>query len=173
MRLTDEYKEQQKELHESNKNYGTSSFIYKSHILGVIDFFKPKNVLDYGCGKGLSKQFIDTPLTLYDPCIKGLDSDPDSADLVICTDVLEHIEPECLDDVLDHLQKLTDLAGFFSIHTGPAIKILSDGRNAHLIQQEYNWWLPKIWSRFDLVSYGRGGGGFYVIVTKRGLNGFR
>lgn len=166
-RLTDEYKAQQKDLHK-NEHYGTSSTIYKDHIKSVIDVFNPETVLDYGCGKGLSASFITKPLTLYDPCIKGRDTLPKPSEMVICTDVLEHIEPDCLGSVLDHLKELTLTVGFFSIHTGPAKKVLSDGRNAHLIQEDFRWWLPKLWERFDILSYNRGGGGFYVIVVPRG-----
>jgi hypothetical protein len=42
------------------------------------------------------------------------------------------------------LAKITQNFGFFSIHMGPAGKILSDGRNAHLIQKPRSWWLSKL-----------------------------
>lgn len=166
--LTDNYKEQQRQLHDSNDSYGTSSGIYKNEICSIITQVNPVDVVDYGCGKGLSKAFINKPLTLYDPCIAGRDTRPEPADMVICTDVLEHIEPELLDNVLDDLQRLTKKVGFFAIHTGPAKKVLSDGRNAHLIQEEYRWWLPRLWDRFDIMAYNRAGGGFYVIVGLKG-----
>jgi hypothetical protein len=70
--------------------------------------------------------------------------------MVTCIDVLEHIEPDCLDNVLDDLERLAEVLVFLTIHTGPAAKVLSDGRNAHLTQQPIEWWLPKIWNRFDL-----------------------
>ena len=72
--------------------------------------------------------------------------------MVCCIDVLEHIEPDLLDNVLDHLAALTEGIAFLSVDTGPAIKTLSDGRNAHLIQQQLTWWLPKIWERWDLQT---------------------
>lgn len=168
MLLTDNYKDQQRQLHESNNFYGTSSGIYKNEICALINATNPAAVLDYGCGKGGSASFIKKPLTLYDPCIPGRDAKPLPADMVICTDVLEHIEPEFLDSILDDLQRLTKSIGFFSIHTGPAKKVLIDGRNAHLIQEEFRWWLPKLWERFEIMAYNRAGGGFYVIVVPRG-----
>lgn len=73
--------------------------------------------------------------------------------MVACIDVLEHIEPDYLEDVLDHLESLTEVILFCSIHTGPAGKTLDDGRNAHLIQQPYTWWLPKLWDRFEVQSF--------------------
>jgi len=56
------------------------------------------------------------------------------SDLVTCIDILEHIEPELLENVLLELKRLHGRLYFFTIHLGPAGKTLSDGRNAHLIQ---------------------------------------
>ena len=57
--------------------------------------------------------------------------------------------------------------GFFTIHTGPAGKVLADGRNAHLIQQPSSWWLPKLCERFEIDHLQRTKGGFAVIVSPR------
>lgn len=85
--------------------------------------------------------------------------------MVACIDVLEHIEPDCLDNVLDHLCALTEGILFCSIDTGPAVKVLSDGRNAHLTQQPIEWWLPKIWERWDIQTVQRTTEhGFYVLA---------
>jgi hypothetical protein len=110
---------------------------------------KTTDVLDYGCGKQTLKALLPYVVG-YDPCIPGLDDPPSPADLVVCTDVLEHIEPTCLAAVLDDLQRVTGSALFATIATGPAKKFLADGRNAHLIQKPIEWWLPKFWYRFDL-----------------------
>jgi hypothetical protein len=85
--------------------------------------------------------------------------------MVASIDVLEHIEPDYLDNVLDHIQSLTEIVAFLTIHTGPAMKTLPDGRNAHLTQQDMDWWLPKLWARFDLQTIQRTHEhGFYVIA---------
>ena len=81
-----------------------------------------------------------------------------SYDVSLSVDVLEHIEPEYLESVLDHLEELTERMIFISINTGPAGKFLDDGRNAHLIQEPVSWWMPKLLARFELnkvqrVSY--------------------
>ena len=65
----------------------------------------------------------------YDPGVPEYADKPSPAEFVFCCDVLEHIEPEYLDDVLDHLEELTEKILFATVHTGPAGKILSDGRN--------------------------------------------
>ena len=110
-----------------------------------------KTVLDYGCGKGgLGLALSHLLMTGYDPAVAGHEGTPEPADLVICTDVLEHIEPECLEEVLDDLRRCALKGVFLTIATRPAKKFLADGRNAHLIQEPMTWWLPKIWSRWDL-----------------------
>jgi hypothetical protein len=84
--------------------------------------------------------------------------------MVACIDVLEHIEPELLDNVLDHLQSLTELVVMLTIDSGPAGKTLADGRNAHLIQEPMSWWLPKLSERWELQTVQRiTDHSFYVI----------
>jgi|2_EtaG_2_1085320.scaffolds.fasta_scaffold00365_17 uncharacterized Rossmann fold enzyme len=118
----------------------------------LISKFGPITMLDYGCGKRtLEKVFPPvTGLTLnnYDPCIEGLDLRPEPADIVVCTDVLEHIEPECLENVLDDLERVTKKACYISIATRPAKKTYSDGQNCHLIVEDHEWWRPKLKKRF-------------------------
>jgi hypothetical protein len=81
--------------------------------------------------------------------------------------VLEHIEPELLDNVLDDLQRLTLRAAMCTVHTGAAVKFLPDGRNAHLIQQPPEWWLPKFEARFDVKTVNRLPEGFWLGVEPR------
>ena len=79
--------------------------------------------------------------------------------------MLEHIEPELIDNVLDDLKRLTIGLGIFSVHTGPALKILADGRNAHLIQEQPEWWREKFLARFDVKTFNvTPGASLYVIV---------
>ena len=80
----------------------------------------------------------------YDPAIVGKDQEPEPADLVVCTDVLEHIEPDYLDEVLLHLRTKVKKRLFFAISLRPAGKTLADGRNAHLIVESAEWWLDRL-----------------------------
>jgi len=86
--------------------------------------------------------------------------------MVACIDVLEHIEPDCLTDVLDDLQRLVLKYGLFTVHTKPAVKILPDGRNAHLIQEPMTWWQDKFDKRFKIVKHLEMDNGFIVLVKK-------
>ncbi len=166
MRISAEYKAQQESLHE-NPHYGVASVEYAPLVTRLINSVDVEDLLDYGCGKGRLAKSIEPDKKLiieqYDPCVEAFSEEPEPRDLVCCIDVLEHIEPELLDNVLDHLQALTKKYGFFSIHTGPAKKVLSDGRNAHLIQENFRWWLPKLWERFDIHAMNHVPQGFYVI----------
>jgi len=108
-------------------------------------------VLDYGSGKGYLAKSMPYPIWEYDPVIPGKDESPRPADLVVCTDVLEHIEPDKLEYVLDDIRRVTKQLGYFVIHTGPSAKILADGRNSHLIQKPENWWRTTL-SRFFYLA---------------------
>ena len=67
----------------------------------------------------------------YEPSRPDWAATPQAAERVACIDVLEHIEPDLLDNVLDDLQRVTKRWGIFTVHTGLAKRILPDGRNAH------------------------------------------
>lgn len=176
MLITDDYRKQQEELHE-NPNYGMASVTYAPLVTSLIDSLEINDMLDYGCGKGRLAQNIEPSrkvlIEQYDPAMPEFSAAPEPRELVACIDVLEHIEPELIDNILDHLQTLTKKYGIFTIHTGPAKKTLPDGRNAHLIQEDYTWWLPKLWSRFRIHSMSHAGGGFYVVVKANGDNNVR
>jgi hypothetical protein len=168
--ISDDYRKQQEKLHE-NPNYGTASVQFAPMVTKIINQAQVEELLDYGAGKMRLFQNIkpDHKLKLqaYDPAIPELSADPLPMQMVTCIDVLEHIEPELLDNVLDHLKALTLEIGFFTVHTGPAVKVLPDGRNAHLIQQPPAWWLPKILDRFELQTFQKMENGFMVVVTAK------
>jgi hypothetical protein len=148
------YLAENKRLHLSGK-YGRSGDKWLHVVLGLIEETGARDVLDYGCGKGnlsYSLNYCDGIVARdYDPAIEGRDALPKPADLVVCTDVLEHIEPECIEAVLDHLRKLTRVALFVAISTRLAGKHLSDGRNAHLLVRGPKWWQDTLSIRFAVV----------------------
>jgi hypothetical protein len=167
-RLSDSYRDMQHKLHETG-SYGVASIHYAPLVTQIIDKLEITHLLDYGCGSAMNlgksiKPKQKLQYQAYDPCVPDLSGDPVPAQLVCCIDVLEHIEPEYLDNVLDHLVSLTEIAVVLTIHTGPALKKLSDGRNAHLIQEPMQWWLPKLWDRWDIQTVQKNGEkAFHVI----------
>lgn len=100
-------------------------------------------ILDYGCGDGalvraMSERGFD--VDGYDPAVAGRDAIPAPADLVVCTDVLEHVEPEHIKRVGRHLRGLAIKGAAIVVSLRPAGKTLSDGRNAHIFLQPAPWW---------------------------------
>ena len=158
--ISAEYREQNRLLHEQNLAYGVGGAKHAPMVLKLIDSVnpRPRSVLDYGCGKGQLAKNLPFGICEYDPAIPGKDEPPRPADMVVCTDVLEHIEPEKLDYVLSDLKRCTLALGYFVIHMGPAQKTLPDGRNTHLIQRNKKWWEKKLAKYFqvgDVVEKGK------------------
>lgn len=164
MLISESYRDLNKQLHESNASYGTSGHRYVGIVRQLVEIYQTRDVLDYGCGKRTLESSLGFPICNYDPCISGLDAIPESHDIVACTDVLEHIEPENLSDVLSDIRRCARKAAFLLVATRPAIKFLADGRNAHLIQQPYEWWRPEIErAGFSIKQYQPLKGEFAVI----------
>ena len=170
--ISDSYRQEQSELHERT-TYGVASIGYAPLVSQVIERLEISHLLDYGCGSqcNLAKHLRaphKVTYQAYDPAVERFSKAPVPAEMVACIDVLEHIEPECLENVLDDLKGLTEGVLFCSIDTGPAMKTLSDGRNAHLIQRPVSWWLPKLWERFELQTIQMTSDhGFYVIALAK------
>jgi len=170
--ISEEYRRMQEELHR-NPNYGVASVQYAPVVAEFLKQIGSPELLDYGAGKGRLGETLKTlmpnppKLRHYDPARPEWAATPQSDPFFTCIDVLEHIEQELLGHVLDELWRATSSAGFFTVHTGPAGKVLADGRNAHLIQQPPAWWLPKFLSRFDLVVFQRMPQGFWVAVEAK------
>jgi hypothetical protein len=154
--ISETYKAQQAHLH-ATTNYGTASIKYAPLVTEIINKLEITHLLDYGCSKNMNlvkhiKPKHKLTYQAYDPCVEELSGEPVPAQMVACIDVLEHIEPELLDNVLDHIASLTEAVAFLTVHTGPASKVLPDGRNAHINQQPMEWWLPKLLQRFELQT---------------------
>lgn len=152
--ITSDYAKLNRELHERNWDYGGHGYRYAPVVKKLVEAMKPKSVLDYGCGKGGLGRALDFPIWEYDPAIPGKELPPRAADLVVCTDVLEHIEPERLADVLADIRRCTKRVAYIVIHTGPSGKSLADGRNAHLIQQGAEWWQRELEKFFTVPPGG-------------------
>lgn len=149
--ISDEYLNLNKQLHESRLDYGVSGAKRAGDVAALRRKLRPDAVLDYGCGKGTLGKALSFPIREYDPAIPGKDSPPLPVDLVICSDVMEHVEPECLEAVIRDLRRVTKKLLYVVIHTGPAVKLLADGRNAHLIQKPVEWWMEKLSEAFYVM----------------------
>lgn len=170
MRYSHEYESLQRQLHE-RQDYGISGSKYTEYTLHLAENLKTRDILDYGAGKGTLQKGIPFPIQNYDPFVEEYAKRPHPATLVVCTDVLEHIELNCLEDVLADIASLTKGMLFAQIATRPAAKFLADGRNAHLIQENINWWVPHLMKHFDLQNLNNQKGSFISIWTARSETG--
>ncbi len=170
--ISEEYRLQQQRLHE-NPDYGMASVEYAPLVAGLLEATRAAELLDYGAGKGRLgislRDHMKRSLRIhhYDPAIPHWSAPPAPCGFVACIDVLEHVEPHLLDSVLDDLKRVVTGVGVFTVHVHPAMKVLSDGRNAHLIQQPAGWWLPKFLERFELATFNRMPQGFWIVVERK------
>jgi hypothetical protein len=148
--ITEEYRAMNEQLHSSNLAYGVGGSRHAKVVLKLCEALKSQCVLDYGCGKGYLAKELPFPIWEYDPAVPGKQEAPRPADIVTCTDVLEHIEPELIDFVIDDIRRVTLKVAYLVIHTGPAGKTLPDGRNTHLIQKPRAWWEEKLSGYFKI-----------------------
>ena len=172
MLITESYRSLQVDLH-ARYDYGVGLNVRE--CAEIAKSFNPETVLDYGCGQGhLARLLTDVEIEEYDPAIEGKDEEPARADVVVCSDVLEHIEPECLDDVLLHLRALTRNRAILVIATGPSRKIMADGRQAHLIIQDAGFWFLKLTGLFEFERFedrSHIGKGLLIVVKPRENSG--
>lgn len=148
--ISEEYLDEQRTLHAAPEGYGGKGAKWADTVAWVADAVDAGSILDYGCGRGTLARRLATVGRVcreYDPAIDGKHQRPDFADLVVCTDVLEHVERDRLTAVLDHLGALARKAIFMVIALTPANKLLSDGRNAHLILEPQAWWAAQFHAR--------------------------
>lgn len=139
-----DYANQLHAKHRSMK-WGRSGHSHAATVVHWANQIGATSVLDYGCGQAtLAKSVPELKVTEYDPGIRGKDHMPKPAQMVVCTDVLEHIEPECIRNVLDHQYALAEKGAYFVIALTPARETLPDGRNAHLLLRSPEWWLENL-----------------------------
>ena len=157
--ISNEYKKLLIEQHEDRYWGGTG----RQHADDIREWAAECNcntALDYGSSNHrdcLKRHFHYTyPGELlfyeYDPAVESKSGLPLPQDIIVCTDVLEHIEPELLDNVLEHMRDCMLKCGYFVISTIKAVQVLSDGRNAHLIVEDKEWWKAKLEEYFSVES---------------------
>ena len=159
--VTPEYKALLRERY-TRPGWGASGHHHAEDVLEFAKRIDAYSILDYGCGRGTLKQKLQdvTPTNTgfdfreYDPGIVGKDARPDPADLVVSTDVLEHVEPDRLYPTLHFLRRLSLKGTYLIIACSPAKEVLADGRNAHLIVEHPQWWLETLrGAGFDVVRH--------------------
>lgn len=157
--ITPDYKAQITKLH-ATQRWGNQGWKALPEALSLILRYglKKPSILDFGAGERTLERdakwaLPQAKVTSYDPGIPGIDVLPTGQfDIVICTDVMEHVEPQFVDQTLDVIRALTKHAAYIDIACSPAKTHLPDGRNAHLVVEQPSWWLVKLQSRWGEVE---------------------
>lgn len=146
--------EQYQKLHAPS--YGTSAYLYFDQIAAEVLALDPSSVLDFGCGRSdmVAHFWKDGArrIAKYDPAIPQFKELPEgNFDLVLCTDVMEHIPMTDVDDVFEAIRSKARKA-IFTISMRPARAKLPDGRNAHVTLLNTNEWMGWIKSVFGQAT---------------------
>ncbi len=151
MDISENYAKQLQEMHDRHKiGFGVEPPL---KLIETIQNNSVTSILDYGCGEGnmlnkIQQLFPNIELYGYDPGVERFSTIPSKTDLVYSVDVLEHFEPEFIDDGIKKILNIADIQ-YHNIACHPAKKLLPDGRNCHLIVQPPDWWLAMIKSTID------------------------
>lgn len=176
--ISEEYRKLNSQLHDEAEAYGTSGKNYAANVMLTAKDYGLKSILDYGCGKNTMKNVLPDEykkiIRSYDPAIPEHAAEPEPAELIVCTDVLEHIEPELLDNVLSHLAALMQKYGLLVVSIRPSKRTLADGRNAHLIVESPMWWFERMKKHFTLVEgqMSEMGDSFMVLVRRNDMRAY-
>lgn len=162
--ISPEYAELNQRLHRENLAYGVGGAKHAALVLKIAEAVGTRSILDYGCGKGYLGKELPFGILEYDPAVPGKQESPRPADFVVCTDVLEHVEPELIHHVLQDIARCLLRVGYFVIHTGPAGKTLADGRNTHLLQRDRHWWSNMLGRFFQVGKLWQVGPELHVLV---------
>jgi hypothetical protein len=153
MWMTDEYKMLLAEKHKE-EDWGNSALYWINYILELSLRHDCKTILDYGSGKGALKSRLEHIEVLeYDPPLEKYDCE--MCDMLVCVDVMEHVEPQYTLPIIQNLSLLYRKSYFIAIDTKPAKHLLPDGRNAHINLKTHQEWCELLQDYFagDIIEY--------------------
>jgi 2-polyprenyl-3-methyl-5-hydroxy-6-metoxy-1,4-benzoquinol methylase len=149
MLITPEYLKLNYQLHSEDALYGNrNKGLRYGDLLRYVD--AGERILDYGCGKGMMGRYI-RHVTNYDPVTYP--ENPLPHPVVACIDVLEHVEPDCLDNVLQDISRLTQRLAYLVICRSRGTRTLPNGVPAHRIVKDAPWWTMALLPHFADVEY--------------------
>jgi hypothetical protein len=156
MLISDDYKSTIQTYHKKTK-WGETAPLYLKDIVKIAEDTNNTIILDYGSGHGsfrkaLEEKYGDKYTVIeYDPGFESKQYNNVPSKFLVCVDVLEHIEPDLIDNVLLDMKRCMTQIGFVTTCTRAALAILPDGRNAHLIIESADWWEEKISNYFEII----------------------
>ena len=145
------YIEQHRLAHENPREFrGRALPGHVAHIDQLCQQHGCRTILDYGCGKAQCwPAHWQGRVTGYDPAYGPYSTRPRGQyDMVICTEVMEHVPESAVAETLRHIFQLGSKWAYLSICTRPSDKLLPDGSNKHLTVRPQEWWDQQLRS-FD------------------------
>lgn len=151
-----DYIKQYKLLYKRKKNYGKTSIKLYDMLKKIINDLNISSVLDYGCGKSklldLIKKNKKIKIYRYDPAIKKYSKlTKNKVNLVICTDVLQHVPLYDLDRVLKEIKSKGIYILFYIKCTNHKTK-LPNKTYANCTVYDKKWWLEKLSNYYDDIK---------------------
>lgn len=145
--------EQYAALHRQGKFLGLSVLKFADEIGELIKQCGCETLLDYGSGQGhqyLPPHSLDkkwgVEVQCYDPAVDGMNTFNSawSFDAVICSDVLEHIPEDQVQQTLGLVFGFAKRLVFLTVCCRAARKTFPDGSNVHVTIKPYDWWFDAI-----------------------------
>lgn len=160
--LTPAYKAQLVQKHQTSP-WGGAGWTWIPDIARLIVRHKLKQptVLEYGSGRRTFEQAMrwampHVQITEYDPGVPSIDTVPTGKfDLVLCTDVMEHVEEQFVVPTLQRLYDYTRYTTVFNIACTPSKSLLPNGQNAHVTVKPPAWWrerIERLWLDIEVRS---------------------
>ena len=151
-----DYIKQYKLLYKIKKNYGKTSIKLYDMLEKIINDLNISSILDYGCGKSklldLIKKNKKIKVYKYDPAIKKYSKlTKNKVNLVICTDVLQHVPLYDLDRVLKEIKSKGVYVLFYIKCTNHKTK-LPNKTYANCTVYDKKWWLEKLSNYYDDIK---------------------
>lgn len=151
--ISEEYLELNAQKHRESQAFGIYGYQTMPMVLAKCQELQTVDVLDYGCGSASLNLHMPFRIQCYDPAIPKHASRPRPADVVVCVDVMEHVEPEHVDAVLADLRQLAGKMVLFQIDSNEALKKLPDGSSPHRSLHPPVWWRTKIEEYFEIDAW--------------------
>jgi hypothetical protein len=142
--------------------------VWLPRIEALADLHGLRAVIDYGCGaaRGISR-FSRLSVTDYDPAVPGCEAIPAPADMVVSVHALEHVEPESVDAVIEHMRDLALRVLLVVVSCEGSTKVLPDGSPWHSFVRPWDYWLGRLSDFRPVDTIKEPGKEFAAILEKR------